>query len=284
MTPRSSQDLSYSKGQMEDSDNDYEDTELMENDGMDSEPASGDSRSFSVMLEVFYIYKETHTDLTNQTQWLSEWKGQAILSHGSSVSAGVAMLFGSEYKEQTVSVFELVPGRLLRVDITIRGNQFSFVNVYAPNIGADRVTFFNKLEAALSVVPQDRVVVVAGDFNCTLDHTVDRNHEEPHSHSADTLRSLIFYHSLVDIWRESLPQISQREAVIVRQLRDPPARPEEPLTTRRLGALSGFPPSASQSRHGQSLEIFSPGSELSDKPDLSSSPAIRSAPVYCNGD
>ncbi len=35
--------------------------------------------------------QETHTDVNNQIQWLSEWKGQAILSHGSSVSAGVAI-------------------------------------------------------------------------------------------------------------------------------------------------------------------------------------------------
>jgi hypothetical protein len=37
----SSQELLELKGQMEESDNDYDDIELMENDGMDSEPASG---------------------------------------------------------------------------------------------------------------------------------------------------------------------------------------------------------------------------------------------------
>lgn len=37
----SSQELLDLKGQMEDSDNDYEDIELTENDGMDTEPASG---------------------------------------------------------------------------------------------------------------------------------------------------------------------------------------------------------------------------------------------------
>ncbi len=153
--------------------------------------------------------QETHTDMTNQTQWLSEWMGQAILSHGSSVSAGVAILLAPDFKEQPVSVFELVSGRLLRVDITICGIQFSFVNVYAPNIGAERVTFFKKLEVALSVVPQDRIIVVAGDFNCTLDHTLDRNHEEPHSHSADKLQSLITYHNLIDVWRESFSQVRQ---------------------------------------------------------------------------
>jgi len=128
--------------------------------------------------------QETHTDLKNQVQWQSDWKGQVILSHGSSVSAGVAILFGPEYKEHPVSVFELVPGRMLRVDITVLGLKFSLFNVYAPNIGSDRILFFKKLKTALSDVLQDRMVVLAGDFNCTINHTLDRNHEEPHKQSS----------------------------------------------------------------------------------------------------
>ncbi len=53
------------------------------------------------------------------------------------------------------------------------------------------------------------LIVLAGDFNCTLSHTLDRNHEEPHSKSAEVLRSLIVYHDLVDVWRESFPQFRQ---------------------------------------------------------------------------
>lgn len=82
---------------------------------------------------------------------MSEWKGQAILSHGSSVSAGVAILFGPEYKQQPVSVVELVPGQMLHVD----GFNFSFFNVYAPNIGLERTLFSRKLKTALSNVLQD---------------------------------------------------------------------------------------------------------------------------------
>ncbi len=36
--------------------------------------------------------QETHKDIYNQAEWLNEWKGQRFLSHGSSVSAGVAIL------------------------------------------------------------------------------------------------------------------------------------------------------------------------------------------------
>lgn len=49
--------------------------------------------------------QETHTNENNQIQWLTEWKGQAILSHGSNVSAGEAILLTPEYREQPVSVF-----------------------------------------------------------------------------------------------------------------------------------------------------------------------------------
>jgi len=153
--------------------------------------------------------QETHTDLNNQVQWQSDWKGQVILSHGSSVSAGVAILFGPEYKEHPVSVFELVPGRMLRVDITVLGLNFSLFNVYAPNIGSDRILFFKKLKTALSDVLQDRMVVLAGDFNCTINHTLDRNHEEPHKQSSEELKTVLTYHGLVDVWREAFPQTKQ---------------------------------------------------------------------------
>lgn len=41
----------------------------------------------------FILLQETHSDSSNEAHWLSEWKGKAILSHGSNVSAGLAVLF-----------------------------------------------------------------------------------------------------------------------------------------------------------------------------------------------
>lgn len=128
---------------------------------------------------------------------------------GSSNSAGVAILLAVEFKEQNVSVFDLIPGRMQRVDVTLRGLDFSFFNVYAPNIGTERTFFFDKLNTALSNVQQGRIIVLVGDFNCTLDHTLDRNHEEPHSPSANVLNKLIIYHDFVDVWREAFPNVKQ---------------------------------------------------------------------------
>jgi len=37
--------------------------------------------------------QETHSDLQNQTQWNCDWKGNILISHGTNLSAGVAILF-----------------------------------------------------------------------------------------------------------------------------------------------------------------------------------------------
>lgn len=66
-----------------------------------------------------------------------------------------------------------------------------------------------KLSEAISDCLQDTIIVLGGDFNCTLDQAVDRNHEEPHPSSAEALRSLINHHSLIDLWRDSFPGFRQ---------------------------------------------------------------------------
>ncbi len=55
----------------------------------------------------------------------------------------------------------------------------------------------------------DKIVVIGGDFNCTVDHNLDRNHEEPCFGSADVFKSLINRHNLEDLWRDVYPHIKQ---------------------------------------------------------------------------
>lgn len=83
--------------------------------------------------------QETQTDNYNQIEWLSEWKGQVFLSHGSNVSAGVAILISAKLQEQASNMIDIIPGRMQRVDIILQGLSFLFVNVYAPNVGSDRI-------------------------------------------------------------------------------------------------------------------------------------------------
>ncbi len=154
------------------------------------------------------LLQETHSDLKNQIQWNCDWKGNIIMSHGTNLSAGVAILFSACVCNQPV-MFEIIPGRLLRVDIMVGQMEFSFFNVYAPNVGQERKIFFKKLSDALSQCPQDNIVVIGGDFNCTINPDLDRNHDEPHPSSAEILKNVIDYHDFVDLWRDSFPGVKQ---------------------------------------------------------------------------
>jgi len=75
-----------------------------------------------------------------------------------------------------VSVSEWVSGRMLHVDETVHGLNFSLINVYVRN----------------------------GDFNCTINHTLDRNHEEPHKQSSEELKPLITYRIVLRMFGEML--------------------------------------------------------------------------------
>lgn len=70
-----------------------------------------------------------------------------FFSHGTNLSAGVAILFSLNTKVKILSKKEIEPGRLLVVKADISGHFFVFSNIYAPNSGSDRINTFNKLKA-----------------------------------------------------------------------------------------------------------------------------------------
>ncbi len=51
-------------------------------------------------------------------------------------------------------------------------------------------------------------IVAGGDWNCTLDFTLDRNGEEPNAQSATSLAEVIQKLNLSDVWREHNPFIN----------------------------------------------------------------------------
>lgn len=108
-----------------------------------------DGRKNNVLSEIICIkyfsvvfLQETHSDQSNEDDWDLWWKGEKALSHGTNLSAGVAVMFSPVIKAKIISKKELQLGRCLIVRAEIINFQFLFVNIYAPNIGADRVQLF----------------------------------------------------------------------------------------------------------------------------------------------
>lgn len=88
--------------------------------------------------------QETHTQILTirQTGRRNGREGQADLSHGSNISAGVAVLFSEQFQSQPTNVVELVPGKMKRIDVDFNSFHFSFFNICAPTTGAECIKFF----------------------------------------------------------------------------------------------------------------------------------------------
>ncbi len=65
---------------------------------------------------------------SNDIEWGLWWEGKYALSHGSSTSAGVAVLFSN-----------ILNGRVLFVLAEVERIFLFFIDVYAPNVGSERI-------------------------------------------------------------------------------------------------------------------------------------------------
>lgn len=62
-------------------------------------------------LDVMFL-QETHSDISNQTDWNRECMGMVFLDHSSSTSAGVRILFSETFSPDSERVKSVVQGRL----------------------------------------------------------------------------------------------------------------------------------------------------------------------------
>lgn len=159
-------------------------------------------------LNVTFL-QETHSDVNNEVDWQLWWGNECVFTHGTNLSAGAAILFSPNTKFKILSKKEIEPGWLIAVRVDINGLFFVFVNIYAPNSGSDRTNTFKKLEVFLKQQQANDSIFLGGDWNCTLDPSLDRNGEEPNFHSPTVLANIIETFNLMDIWRENNPLVKQ---------------------------------------------------------------------------
>ncbi|KAI4887913.1 hypothetical protein NFI96_014527 [Prochilodus magdalenae] len=146
------------------------------------------------------MLQETHSDVNNSADWVKEWEGLAVLSHHTSMSGGVAVLFAKSFIPCSYDVEEVVPGRLLKVRACFENEVFVFICVYAPTVGTERLAFLDTLHRVVQNTDVNDLLVLGGDFNCTA-ADMDRNHMEPHPASRRRLCELVEANELSDVWR-----------------------------------------------------------------------------------
>ena len=106
----------------------------------------------------------------------------------------------------------VVPGHLQEVVVTmpVTNHVFHIFNLYLPHSPQSALDILTTLRGHLAdiqwVAGADRRFVIGGDFNVTLDPTVDRSGGvERHPHVAAALRRLCVDMNLADLWRDFHP-------------------------------------------------------------------------------
>lgn len=107
-----------------------------------------DSRKRTTIYEVIKqknidvaFLQETHSDVKNAVDWLREFDGTAVLSHNTSVSGGVAILFAKNFSPVSYVVDVIVKGRLLKVRAVFENYVLIFICVYVSAVPVERLFF-----------------------------------------------------------------------------------------------------------------------------------------------
>ena len=140
--------------------------------------------------------QETYSKKDTESQWRNEWGGKILFSHGSSNSAGVAILIrnGFDFKEHSVILGPL--GRYLLVVL---------VNIYAPNKDKDLLAFLGTIQKLIcdNNLDDEENIIVGGDFNCPIYPSLDKKGGVLSPRRAVVERILCMQSELdlIDIWR-----------------------------------------------------------------------------------
>ena len=151
--------------------------------------------------------QESHFTENIANQLESQLQGQCFHSFGTSQSRGVSIVIKNQLEHKIINEIKDHEGRIILLNIDIKGSIFTFVNIYAPNIPRNRNIFFKKLS---TFIENNRlgVLIVGGDMNETFSN-LDIKNSKKNKKPVHNLKLLVKKHKLIDIWRDLNPNNRQ---------------------------------------------------------------------------
>lgn len=131
------------------------------------------------------VLQETRLSGEDADRIKAKWVGQAACSPAIVKKRGVITLINKK-AHITLEGVQHEDGRMPITHLNRGGDKIHIVNVYGPNL--DDPTFWDNISTKMEELPQDELMVMAGNFNLALDHTTDRlsqnSNRPPQSHRA----------------------------------------------------------------------------------------------------
>lgn len=147
--------------------------------------------------------QETHLLEKDTIRIRRRWQGSVYTAALSSQARGVMTLIHKTVPFQVKNVIKDTSGRHLIIQGSLLSEKLNLVNLYGPN--TDDPSYFVNLFLTLSTLAGH--YLIAGDFNCTLNPSVDRSTrvDQSHNRCRAVIQRFINEYSLLDIWRELRP-------------------------------------------------------------------------------
>lgn len=153
--------------------------------------------------------QETHSSPKLEQIWNREWLGPMFFAHGTTNSRGCCILIRDSVDFKPIHVRADSNGRFLTVQCMINGDSRTLVNVYAPNVESDQVTFIKNLDEILvnCGISNLNDIVMAGDWNVVRDMDLDKSGGNyfVKKRSIESIDELIVKYNLNDTWRIKHP-------------------------------------------------------------------------------
>lgn len=150
------------------------------------------------------LIQESHSCISDEKYWTNEWGSKILLSHGSTTSRGVCLLFSPSLNVDILKHTADLHGRYLIVDLKLLDKIITVVGIYGPNV--DSPSFFKDLSNEMSYFHCD-TIVMAGDFNFVFNLDLDKvgGLRKTNFKARDECLTLMTTFNLADIWKEKNP-------------------------------------------------------------------------------
>lgn len=149
------------------------------------------------------MLQETKLSQEEADKIKARWIGQVECSPAVGKKRGVITLLSKSSGLSLVSTQRDEDGRMLILTLKRGGDTVHVANIYGPN--TDNTTFWEGVSSRLELLPQEDLMVLVGDFNQTMDNTIDR-HPQRSSHTTHSpIKNLCTRHNLRDPWRLQHP-------------------------------------------------------------------------------
>lgn len=147
--------------------------------------------------------QETHLTDCELKFVKNRWPGQVIHSSYNNYARGVIILIHRSIPFQMLQIKKDPAGRYVIVQGNILSITLNLVSVYGPN--ENKPKFFEDLFLTVSTL--QGLYIIGGDFNCTLNPSIDRSTDSDiyKAQNRHLINQYILDMNLVEVWRELNP-------------------------------------------------------------------------------